>query len=461
MSAVTVHPAGRGLEGTVELPGDKSISHRAAVLAAMAEGESSIGGFSPSDDCARTLAALQAMGVRMDWQDAVLVVRGSGPAWGEPAGVIDLGNSGTSMRLLAGVLAGVAGFRVLDGDDSLRRRPMGRVVHPLREMGAHIDGRQEGNLAPLAVRGGRLTGRAFTLNVASAQVKSGLLLAGLLAAGETRVEEPLPTRDHTERMLPLAGVAVRRRGREVGLAGPARLHGFDVRVPGDPSAAAFLVVAACLVPGSRVILPGVGLNPRRTGFLGVLSRMGARIEVMGAPGAGGPARGGPGGTGPGERAAGEPAGDLEVRACGLRATEIGPEEVPSLIDELPVLAVAACAARGVTRVRGAAELRVKESDRLAAVAGELGRLGARITELPDGWIIEGPCRLRGGTVCSRGDHRLAMAWAVAGLIASDAVRVTGAEAVAVSYPRFFAHLDALGARIDTEDDGGGGHGWRG
>ena len=445
MTTVTVHPAGRGLEGQVRVPGDKSISHRAAILAAMAEGESRVTGFSPSDDCARTVAALQAMGVELVREDDTLLVRGRGCGWDEPAGVIDLGNSGTSMRLLAGVLAGMPGFRVLDGDESLRRRPMGRVVYPLREMGARIDGRRDGNLAPLAVRGGSLQGRSFAPAVASAQVKSCLLLAGLLASGETWVEEPLPTRDHTERMLPLAGVTVQRRGRAVGVAGPARLRGFELEVPGDPSAAAFLVVAACLVPGSRVVLPGVGVNPLRTGFLRVLSRMGARIEVEArAPSAA-----------PGPCGEGEPVADLEVRYSPLQGTDVDPEEVPSLIDELPVLAVAACAARGVTRVRGAAELRVKESDRLAAVAEELRRLGARITELPDGWVIEGPCRLRGGTVSSRGDHRLAMAWAVAGLIAPAPVRVVGAEAVVVSYPGFFSHLRQLGARVEDSRGGEG------
>jgi len=240
---------------------------------------------------------------------------------------------------------------------------------------------------------------------------------------------------------------VQRWGRAVGVVGPARPRGFQVRVPGDPSAAAFLVVAACLVPGSRVVLPGVGVNPLRTGFLRVLSRMGARIEV---------AAGAPVGA-PGEAERGEPVADLEVRYSSLRGTDIGAEEVPSLIDELPVLAVAACAARGVTRVRGAAELRVKESDRLAAVAEELRRLGARITELPDGWVIEGPCPLRGGALSSRGDHRLAMAWAVAGLASTAPVQVTGAEGVTVSYPTFFADLRALGARVEDSDGGEGGH----
>lgn len=434
---VVVEPAGRGLSGTVELPGDKSISHRAAIVAAMAEGTSVITGFSPSDDCARTVSALEAMGVSCQRWGSTLTVRGKGPDWEEPAGVIDLGNSGTSMRLLAGVLAGVPGFRILDGDESLRRRPMGRVVHPLRQMGAHIDGRRQGDLAPLAVRGTDLVGREFMLPVASAQVKSCLLLAGLLAQGETWVEEPLPTRDHTERLLPLAGVAVQRRGRAAGVRGPQSPRPFQLQVPGDPSAAAFLVVAACLVPGSRVWLRGVGLNPHRVGFLHVLSRMGARIRVTG-------------GDGPGE-----PVGDLEVSASELRATQIGPEEIPSLIDELPVLAVAACAAHGVTRVSGAAELRVKESDRLAAVARELGRLGASIVETSDGWVIEGPCRLRGGVVSSWGDHRLAMAWSVAALTAAGPVEVAGAEAVAVSYPRFFADLETLGARIHPANGGEG------
>lgn len=436
MSRVTIYPAEGPLRGTVRPPGDKSVSHRAAILGALAEGASRITGFSPSEDCARTVEALAQMGVQIRRHEDVLVVRGPGPAWGEPARVLDLGNSGTTMRLLAGVLAGMPGFRVLDGDDSLRRRPMGRVVHPLREMGACLDGRQDGNLAPLAVRGARLVGKEFTLAVASAQVKSCLLLAGLLAEGETWVQEPLPTRDHTERLLPLAGIGVATRGGAVGVRGPARPRPFELQVPGDPSAAAFWVVAASVVPGSEVVLRGVGLNPGRAGFLRVLSRMGASVRVT--PGAG---------TGP------EPVGDLEVRGSALRGTEIEPHEIPGLIDELPVLAVAACAARGITRVCGAGELRVKESDRIAGVVRGLSALGARIAETPDGWVIEGPSPLHGGRVSSLGDHRLAMAWAVAALGASGPVELEGAEAVAVSYPDFFGHLVTLGGRVSGGGDG--------
>lgn len=431
MSDIKVYPPGKGLAGELRLPGDKSISHRAVLLAGMAEGTSRLGGFSPSQDCARTVSALEAAGVEVLRQGEALTVRGRPPAsWREASDTLDLGNSGTSMRLLAGVLAGARGFWVLSGDASLRRRPMGRVVRPLRSMGASLDGRGEGNFAPLAIRGKELEGREFSLEVASAQVKSCLLLAGLLARGETWVEEPLATRDHTERLLPLLGVNVERRGRAAGVSGPVHLHPFTLEVPGDPSAAAFFVVAASLVPGSRICLRGVGLNPHRTGFLRVLSRMGARFRVIR------------------ESGGVEPVGDLEVESANLQATAVTPEEVPSLIDELPVLAVAAAGARGTTRVAGAEELRVKESDRLAACAQELSRLGARIEERRDGWIIEGPALWRGGTVSSWGDHRLAMAWAIAALVASDPVTIQGAEAVAVSYPGFFADLRALGVRVE-------------
>ncbi|HHY93482.1 MAG TPA: 3-phosphoshikimate 1-carboxyvinyltransferase [Firmicutes bacterium] len=435
--AVTVDPARQSLQGEVRVPGDKSISHRAAIMAAMGKGDSVIRGFSPSADCASTLRALRELGVDLLREGDTVTVHSRGvEGWKEPEDVLDLGNSGTSMRLLAGVLAGCEGLFVLTGDDSLRRRPMGRIVEPLRRMGAAIDGRKGGQLAPLVIKGQRLRGAEFSLEVASAQVKSCLLLAGLMGAGETWVEEPLPTRDHTERLLAAMGVEIGRRpaagtghSPAVGVRGPAPLSGLDFRVPGDPSAAAFLVVAGCLVPGSRIVLPSVGLNPYRIGFLTVLARMGAKVEVA------------PAGEWP------EPVGDLVVTAGDLQATDIGPEEVPSLIDELPILAVAATRAHGTTRVWGAGELRVKESDRLTTVAAELSRLGADIQETPDGWIIRGPCALRGGRVSAWQDHRLAMSWGVAALVAQDTVTVAGAGSAAVSYPGFFRDLADLGASV--------------
>lgn len=425
-----IEPA-RALAGELTVPGDKSISHRAAILGALAEGTTEIAGFLEGADPRSTLDCLAALGV--EWRrprPGCIVVHGRGGTLVEPLRVLDAGNSGTTARLLLGVLAAQPFHAVLSGDASLCRRPMGRVVEPLRRMGARIDGREEGRALPLAVRGGGLEAVEHRLAVASAQVKSALLLAGLAAAGTTRVAEPHASRDHTERMLRSFGAQVEEasgpEGHRVQVRGPAVLRGRRVVVPGDISSAAFFLAAAAALPGSRLTVRRVGLNPTRTGVLEALSRMGARIAVERRP-----------------DIAGEEWGDVTVEGGPLEGVELGGELIPRLIDELPVLCVLACVAAGETRIRDAAELRVKESDRIATMAGELGRLGARVEALPDGLVVQGGGALRGATVDAHGDHRVAMALAVAGLLAAGDTRIRGAECVDISYPDFWRQLDGL------------------
>ena len=416
----------------MQVPGDKSISHRAAILNALASGPASVHNFLTAEDCLATLDCLRALGVywRLDEQEAevTLKVEGVGlTGLREPEDVLDARNSGTTMRLLAGLLAGQPFLSLLTGDASLRSRPMARIVTPLREMGAQVWARAGDSCAPLAIRGGRLRGICYRSPVASAQVKSALLLAGLFAEGETTVEEPATSRDHSERMLAAMGADLRREGPAVRLAPPSQpLEPLSLRVPGDLSAAAFWMVAAALHPDAEVSLPGVGLNPTRTGLIDVLRRMGADIEV-----------------GEEHIVGGEPVADIIVRSSSLTGTVVEGDLLPRLIDEVPVLAVAAALARGPTVIRDAGELRVKESDRLATVAAELRRLGARLEERPDGLVIEGGARLRGAAVDSHGDHRLAMVLAAAGLLAEGETVVAGSEAAAVSYPGFWRDLEAL------------------
>ncbi len=380
-----------------------------------------------------------------------MVLEGPGIAgWQAPAAPLDAGNSGTTMRLLLGLLASRPFTATLTGDASLCRRPMDRVVEPLRRMGARISGREGGRRAPLTIRGGGLRAIHHDSPVASAQVKSAILLAGLFAAGRTSVREPALSRDHTERLLPLFGVAVERDGLLVAvdggqiLAAPARLA-----IPGDPSAAAFYLAAALLCPGSRITLQGVGVNPTRTGFLEVLQAMGARVRVEAVrelqPG------GGPAGSSATAGGPGEPVADLTAESSELRAVDVGGDLIPRLIDEIPILAVLATQARGTTRIRDAAELRVKETDRLTAIAEELRRLGARVDEHPGGLDIHGPTPLRGAVVSSRGDHRMAMALAVAGLVAAGETVIAGATSAAVSDPGFFSNLRRLGAPVEGPD----------
>lgn len=417
----------RRLRGAAEVPGDKSVSHRAALLGAVAEGPTEVRGFLEAEDCLRTVAAVRALGVEVARKGPghYRIAGGGLAGLAEPADVVDCGNSGTTARLLAGLLAGQPFWTVLSGDASLRGRPMGRVAEPLRAMGATVVGRAEGTRLPLAIRGRRPPRAiAWTSPVASAQVKSAILLAGLGADGPVSVTEPAPSRDHSERMLRRFGARVTGDGRTVTLE-PGPLRGSVVEVPGDLSSAAFLLVAALVVPEARVTLHRVGVNPTRTGLLDALAAMGAPVERTA------------------EADEGEPTASLTVASAALTGTVVGGAMIPRLIDEVPALAVAALGARGVTEVRDAAELRVKESDRIAALARELGKLGAEVQERPDGLVIRGPQRLRGARVSSGGDHRMAMALAVAALGAEGETVVEDVACVATSFPGFAATVNAL------------------
>jgi 3-phosphoshikimate 1-carboxyvinyltransferase len=417
------------LRGSLRPPADKSISHRAALIAAMAEGETSIEGYLDAADTRSTLDAAAALGAGVEGAGATLAptirIRGVGLR-GPASAAIDAGNAGTLLRLLPGWLAGQEGGRwTLDGDDSIRRRPVDRIAAPLRQMGADLSCREE-RLPPLQIEGAPLHGVEYEMPVASAQVKSCLLFAGLLAEGETRIVEPLPTRDHSERMLAAAGADVRRDGDTVVIQPAARLEVERIVVPADLSSAAFFLVAASIVPGSEVVIEGVGLNPTRVGLLSILERMGAEIEA----------------TPVGERG-GEPIGDLRIVASELRGTEVGGAEVPLAIDELPLVALAACFAEGTTTIRDAAELRRKESDRIATVTAALSALGGEVEATEDGMVVTGSGGLRGGTIDSHGDHRIAMLGAVAGLASREGAEVRGMDAAAVSYPGFESDLASL------------------
>ena len=413
--------------GHIAVPGDKSISHRALLLAAISDGETSIEGFGRSADTEATIAVVRALGVRIyEAGETTLRVFGAGlRGLQQPAAPLDCRNAGTLMRLLTGVLSGQHGMFTLTGDASLSARPMERIAEPLRLMGVELE-TTDGH-APLTVTGGPVRGIAYELPVASAQVKSALLLAGLYADGETTVVEPLPTRDHTESLLEAAGARVRRRPRSVTVEPVERLQLGEVEVPGDFSAAAPFLVAGTLLPGSELTLHGLNLNPRRTGLLDVLERMGANVTVFNR-----------------RRIAGEPAGDLDVRPAELVGTDVSAQEVPLLVDELPLFALLAAHAHGDSRLRGAAELRAKETDRIEAVVEGLRRLGAHIRATDDGFVVRGvPSRLRGGWMASHGDHRIAMLAAVAGITSREGVEIRDAEAVAVSFPGFYELLDSL------------------
>lgn len=418
------------LRGSLRPPPDKSVSHRAALIAAMAEGETTIEGYLDSADTRSTLNAVQALGAQVrgesdggaEWNLAVTGVGLRGAAEAE----INVGNAGTLLRLLPGWLAGQeTGAWTLDGDDSIRRRPVDRVAEPLRLMGATLSCRDE-CLPPLRIEAAPLSGISYELPVASAQVKSCLLFAGLLAEGETRVIEPLPSRDHSERMLAAAGAEVRRSEAAVSVRPATRLEPGAIAVPADFSSSAFFIAAALLVPESEVALTGVGLNPTRTGLLSILERMGAELEIEPE----------------GERG-GEPSGIVRVRPSPLHGTDVGGADVPLAIDELPLVALAACFAEGETTIRDAAELRRKESDRIATVSEALTALGAEIETSDDGMRIVGTGGLRGGTVEAHGDHRIAMLGAVAGLASREGVEVRGMDAAGVSYPGFERDLHSL------------------
>lgn len=427
---IRVTPVPR-LAGRVLVPGDKSISHRAALFGALASGRTEITGFLEGEDCLATLRAVRALGVEVTRKGpGHYLVDGVGPdGLTEPEDVIDCGNAGTGARLLVGVLAGQPFWSILTGDESLRSRPMDRVAAPLRRMGATVVGRREGSRLPLAVRGARpLKAITYESPVASAQVKTALLLAGLWADGPVTVREPSPSRDHTERMLGGFGARLTATPEGVTLTPGGELRGQPVAVPGDISSAAFFLVAGALMADPELTVAHVGTNPTRTGVLEVLEAMGASIRRQ-AP------------AGPG--AAAEPAADLVVHRSRLRGAEIGGPVIPRLIDEVPILAVAATLAEGPTEVRDAAELRVKESDRIRAIAAELGRMGARITERPDGLRIEGGTRLRGAVVSSGGDHRMAMSLVIAGLLADGETVVEDTDCIATSFPGFLTAVNDL------------------
>jgi 3-phosphoshikimate 1-carboxyvinyltransferase len=422
----------RPLRGTIDVPGDKSISHRALILASQGHGRSLIHGLSRGADVRNTARAVRALGARTGaWGTEPFPVRGTGlRGWREPEGVLDFGNSGTGIRLMAGMLAGHPFFSVLSGDRYLRRRPMKRVIEPLRLMGAKITGRGGGGLAPLAVEGTSLRGIEQRIAVASAQVKSALLLAGLLAKGETSVTEPAHSRDHTEIMLRHLGVDVAVHDTTVTLAGGQEWAARDLFVPGDPSSAAFLVAAALVTPDSELLVRGVCVNPTRTGFFDILRGMGGKIRYTNQ-----------------REAGGEPVADITVSTSRLRGVDVSPEFVPQTIDEFPILAAVSLFARGKTRITGAGELRVKESDRIRTMTAELTKLGGRVRELPDGMEIAGGRALRGAATNSHGDHRVAMALAVVGGAIPGETQIRDTGCVATSFPEFWGLMQGLGAGI--------------
>ncbi|MFP3896570.1 MAG: 3-phosphoshikimate 1-carboxyvinyltransferase [Anaerolineales bacterium] len=415
--------------GEITVPGDKSITHRALLLSSLAAGPSRIEGYLSGGDCRATMDCLRQLGISiLEGGEGALVVQGEGlRGWQEPEAVLDCVRSGTTMRLMAGLLAGHDFYSVLSGASQLRRRPMDRVTRPLREMGARIWGRQSGRLPPLSIQGTPLQGVEYAPPMASAQVKSCILLAGIYAQGTTAVLEPGPSRDHTERMLRARGVKLITEGLRHELPqAPSRIEPLDVSVPGDFSSAAYFLVAGLLASEGELLIRGVGVNPTRIGLLDVLREMGAAVEILNPRIEGG-----------------EPVGDILVRPQDLEGVEVGGAMVPRMIDEFPLLALAATQAQGVTRVREAEELRVKETDRIATTVEALRAMGAHVEECPDGFDVEGPTPLHAATVDSHGDHRLAMTLVVGGLLSPGETRVKGAESIADSFPGFVDKIDAL------------------
>jgi 3-phosphoshikimate 1-carboxyvinyltransferase len=423
--------SGISLQGHLRVPGDKSISHRALMLGAIAQGETQIQGLLLGEDPRSTASCFRSMGAQIsELNPEQVIIQGIGLGQlQEPMDVLNAGNSGTTLRLMLGLLASHPGrFFTVTGDSSLRSRPMSRVVKPLQEMGAKIWGRQGTTLAPLAIQGQALKPIHYQSPIASAQVKSCILLAGLMTQGQTTVTEPALSRDHSERMLKAFGaeLSIDPQTHSVTVTGPAQLQGQTVIVPGDISSAAFWLVAGAIVPGSELVIENVGVNPTRTGVLEALEMMGADIELENQ-----------------RVVAGEPVADLRVRHGRLQGCKIAGDLIPRLIDEIPILAVAAVFAQGTTVIRDAAELRVKESDRIAVMASQLNRMGARVTELPDGLEITGGTPLVGTDVDSHADHRIAMSLAIAALNATDTTTIHGAEAAAISYPDFTTTLQQL------------------
>jgi 3-phosphoshikimate 1-carboxyvinyltransferase len=425
---------GHRLTGRCVVPGDKSISHRAVMFSAIANGTSTVRNFLDGGDCRATIEVMRGLGIKIEERSPTeLVIHGRGlDGLQEPAEFLNVGNSGTTIRLMTGLLAGQKFTTFLTGTPQIRRRPMSRIVKPLRQMGAVIVGRQDGNYAPLGIGGTTLRGMDYTMPVASAQVKSCLLLAGLYGQGLTIIRQPGPARDHTERMLAAMGAPISTYGNTIHSERPdTELTPIEIDVPGDISSAAFLIVAGVIVPDSRMTIAGVGVNPTRTGIVDALAEMGARIEYRNQ-----------------RDQSGEPVADIEVQFSELHGATFGGEQIVTMIDELPVLAVAASQAHGRTVVKDAGELRVKETDRIASTVSELRKMGVNIEPTPDGFIVEGPTRLMGGSVESQGDHRLAMATAVAALAAQGPTTVFGADVTADSFPGFEFTLQTLGASLE-------------
>ncbi len=416
------------LKGNISVPGDKSISHRSLILGSIAQGETRIYNFLNSLDCLKTLECMQALGAEIELdKDNSVKIKGKG-LYGlqEPKDILDVGNSGTTIRLLTGLLSGQNFYSVLNGDNSIRRRPMKRVTQPLRLMGADIWGRKDGQFAPLNVRGNKLNSLHYTLPVASAQVKTALLLAGLYTAGETVIKEPLPTRDHTERMLEIMLADIKNSPLEIKIKGGKQLKGTDIFIPGDISSAAYFVAAASMLRDSQIIIKHVGVNPTRTGIIEILNKMGAKINILNY-----------------QIKSNEPQADLKIEYSELKGMEIKEEMMPFLIDELPLIAVVATQVQGKTVVSGARELRVKETDRIKAIVSELKKMGADIEEKEDGFIVTGSSRLKGAVCESYNDHRIAMSLAVAALLAEGKTVIKNSECIDISFPGFEKTLQKL------------------
>lgn len=427
MELIALQPTLNGLKGNIEIPGDKSISHRSVMFGSIAQGVTRVTNFLPGDDCLSTISCFRKLGVRIEENEDGLTIYGNGfEGLKEPNEILDVGNSGTTIRLLLGILAGRPFFSSLIGDHSIGKRPMTRVTEPLRTMGAKIDGRNNGEFTPLSIHGGHLDPINYNMPVASAQVKSALILAGLQAEGETTIIEKAESRDHTERMIRKFGGEVEKDNRMIRVKGGQKLIASDVLVPGDISSAAFFLVAGAIVPDSEILLKNVGLNPTRTGIIEIMNQMGANLEIY-------------------NNAADsfEPAGDITIKTSRLRGTVIEGDVIPRLIDEIPIIALLATQAEGTTIIKDAAELKVKETNRIDTVVHELSKLGASIEATDDGMIIHGGTPLTGGKVSSHGDHRIGMMLAIASLLCKDQVELENHEAISVSYPNFFSHLNSL------------------
>ncbi|WP_445684018.1 3-phosphoshikimate 1-carboxyvinyltransferase [Ureibacillus sp. FSL W8-0352] len=415
------------LEGIITVPGDKSISHRAVMFGAIAEGKTTVTGFLPGEDCLSTIDCFRKLGVDIQVDGTNVEINSPGmDGWQEPKEVLYTGNSGTTTRLMLGILAGTNFHSVMTGDASIGKRPMGRVTNPLKQMGAKINGRENGQYTPIAIQGTALKAIDYTMSVASAQVKSAILLAGLRAEGTTIVREKEISRDHTERMLQQFGAKIDVKDGVISLEGGQRLHGTHVDVPGDISSAAFFLVAGAIVPNSEIVLKNVGINPTRAGIIEVMQQMGANVTVDQEL-----------------SDAAEPTATITIRTSNLKRTTIEGDIIPRLIDEIPIIALLATQAEGTTIIRDAEELKVKETDRITAVVTELKKLGADITATDDGMIINGPTSLKGAKLSTYGDHRIGMMAAIASLITDSPIEIDDADCIAVSYPTFFDHLDLL------------------